>query len=970
MKFIPLNIKTHYELLNSIIKIEDLINYAKENNLDTIAITDSNMFSSVLFYDACKKEGIRPIIGIDLIVDNIKLYLYCKNFNGYKNLCKIVSEKNINGITLEYIKKHSNDLKCIIDFNNRDNFEQINKIFNDLYIGYSTKEEMLEASLINERVVYINETLSIYKTDLEYVKYLLMIKDGKVESDEIDYKLENKYLEKEVSSHDIKTTIEFASDLNLVIPEFIYDLPVYKKGEDSGEILRCLCKKGLIKRLNGKVSEKYINRLKYELDVIENMGYTDYFLIVYDFILYAKKNKIIVGPGRGSGAGSLVCYCLGIIEIDPLKYNLIFERFLNPERISMPDIDVDFEHTRRDEVVEYVRNKYGHENVANIITFGTLLPKQVLRDVARTLEIDVSEVDKLTKLIKDKESFNDIIKNERFINLIKTKDSYKKLLKISMKLEGLKRHTSIHAAGVVISKDVLTDKIPLYKSGENILTGFSMEYMERMGLLKMDFLGLRNLTIIDNVLKLIEKNTGKHINLTSIPFDDEKTIKLFHDVDTVGIFQFESSGMKSFLRKLKVSKFDDIIAAISLYRPGPRENIDLYIARKEGRKKITYLVPELESILKDTYGIMIYQEQIIEVLRKLAGYSYSEADNIRRAMSKKKESVILAEKDRFIKRTTERGISKEKSLQLFEDILKFSNYGFNKSHSVAYAFICFWMGYLKAHYTEYFMANILNIHIGSEVKTKEYIDEAKILKINLFKPNINKSTFEYLIVKNGIVFPLTVIKSVGKEAISTILTERNNGEFTDYFDFVRRVYSNKVNKKVIESLIDAGALDIFNINKKTMITNLENAIDYATLCKDIDYTLVLKPELNKTEEFTKQELMEREFESFGFYLSMHPVTKYKRDNMVVLKNIEEYFDRIVNVILLIENVKNINTKKKERMSFLTLSDEYKRIEGVIFPTVIKKIGDYNKGDIVKLSAKVEKRMGNYQLIINDLQKLK
>lgn len=970
MKYVPLNVKTHYELLSSIIKINDLINYAKNNDIDSIAIVDSNMFSSVLFYDECKKNNIRPIIGICLEVENISFNLYCKSFLGYKNLCKIVSEKNINGLSFSVLEKHSSDLKCILSFSCRNYFDKIKNIFNETYISYKNNNELLEASLITEDVVYSEEVLSIYENDLEYVKYLNMIRDGVVESDEVKYDLSLKYLDKKISLRDIQTTNEFANDLNLVIPEFKYELPKYKEEEDSNLILRNLCKKGLNKRLNGNVTKEYSDRLNYELDVISSMGYTDYFLIVYDFILYAKKNKIIVGPGRGSGAGSLVCYSLGIIEIDPLKYNLIFERFLNPERISMPDIDVDFEHTRRDEVVDYVRGRYGKENVANIITFGTLLPKQVLRDVGRVLEININEVDKLTKLIKDKMSFSEIVKNEKFMSLVNSKEIYKKLLKISMKLEGLKRHTSIHAAGVVISKDKLTDKIPLYKSGENVLTAFSMEYMERMGLLKMDFLGLRNLTLIDNVLKLIEKDTGVHINLTRIPFNDVKTLRLFYNVDTVGIFQLESSGMKSFLRKLKITKFEDIIAAISLYRPGPRENIDLYIARKEGREKIEYLVPELESILKETYGIMIYQEQIIEVLRKLAGYSYSEADNIRRAMSKKKESVILAEKERFITRVVKRGISKDKVLLLFEDILKFSNYGFNKSHSVAYAFICFWMGYLKSHFTSYFMADLLNIQIGSEVKTKEYIDEAKTLKLNLIKPNINKSTNMYLVEKNSILLPLTIIKSVGKEAITAILEERENGIFSDYFDFVRRVYSNKVNKKVIESLIDAGALDVFGLSKKTMISNLENVIDYASLCKDIDYTLVLKPELNEDVEFSKEEIMNREFEAYGFYLSMHPVTKYKRDNMVVLKNIEMYFDRVVNIILLIEDVKNINTKKKERMSFLTLSDEYKRIEGVIFPNVVKKIGDYNKGDIVKLSARVEKRIGSFQLIINDLQKLK
>lgn len=968
MNYIPLDIKTNYELLTSLIKTKDLITFAKSNKITSIAITDSNMFYDLGFYNECIKNDIKPIIGVTFNLENIKFNLYAKNYNGYKNLCKLVTERNLNKLTFDYILKNCNDLKCILFFESIDYYKKIKEIFSDTYISYTNSKERNTALLVTENVVYMNTVLCLEENDLKYLKYLWMLKDGKTISDKPKYNIKEQFLKKDITKIDIDSTIEFSNDLKLEFPEFKYELP--KFSEKSDDLLKSLCKKGLKRRLNGKISTKYVERLKYEISVIEQMGYTDYFLIVYDFILYAKKNNIIVGPGRGSGAGSLVCYALGIIDIDPIKFDLIFERFLNPDRVTMPDIDVDFEHIRRDEVVEYVRKKYGTENVANIVTFGTLLPKQVIRDVGRVLELDIKEIDNICKQIKDKETFEDLKNNENFLSIINSKSIYKKLVDISRKFEGLKRHTSTHAAGVVISKTPLTDKMPLIKSGNNIITSYSMEYMEELGLLKMDFLGLKNLTIIDNMIKGIFYKTGKRLKLSEIPFNDEKTLNLFYNANTVGIFQFESNGMKSFLKKLKVTKFDDIVAAISLYRPGPRENIDLYIKRKEGKIKIDYLHPLLEPILKDTYGIMIYQEQIIETLKSIAGYTYAEADNIRRAMSKKKEDIILAEKTNFIEKSIKNGVSREKANDLFELIKKFSNYGFNKSHSVAYAYICYYMAYLKAHYPSLFLSNILNIHIGSEIKTKEYIDEARILNLYLEKPSVNNSTLEYKALNNKIIFPLSVVKGVGKEATSAIINARDENIFTDPCDFVKRVYSSKVNKKVLISLIEAGCLDIFKETKKTLIENLDNLIDYAILCKDIESDYILKPVLKKYDEYEKRELMKMEYDAFGFYLSMHPVTKFKRDNMVLLKVVENYFDKIINSVLLIESIKNINTKNNEKMTFVTLSDEYKKIEGVIFPKTLKIMPEFNKGDVVKITAKVEKRIDSYQLIVNNLEVLK
>lgn len=968
MNFVPLNIKTNYELLSSMIKLDELILFAKKNNITSLSITDTNMFDTINFYNKCVENGIKPIIGVTLNIEDITFNLYALNYEGVKNLYKIITEKNLNTLTLKVIDKYKDNLKCVLDYNSLDKYKELNKIFKKLYVSYKNKEEKINALVITKNIVYMNKVLCLSSSDTKYLSYLYMIKEGKTVSDKKEYNFSENYLNINLDAIDKESTINFIEDIDIVFPIFKFKLPVYS--EDSTTLLRSLCKKGLNKRFNNKVKKEYVDRLKYELDIIEKMGYVDYFLIVYDFILYAKKNKIIVGPGRGSAAGSLVSYSLGITEIDPIEYDLIFERFLNPDRISMPDIDCDFEYLRRDEVVEYVREKYGNKNVANIITFGTLLSKQVIRDVARVLELETYEVDKICKYIKDKDTINDLKKVEEFVDLIMSNNKYKKLINISSKFEGLKRHTSIHAAGVVISDEELTNKMPLYKSGNSILTSYSMEYLEGIGILKMDFLALKNLTIIDNVIKLIEDNLSIKINLSDIKFDDKETIKLFNEVSTVGIFQLESSGMKSFLHKLKIKTFDDVVAALALYRPGPRENIDTYIRRKEGKEKVNYLLPELEPILKSTYGIMIYQEQILEVLRKIGGYTYSEADNIRRAMSKKKESVILSEKENFVSRCVKKNIDKDKAIKLYDLILRFSNYGFNKSHAVSYAVISFYMAYLKAHYKEYFMTNLLNTVIGSDIKTKEYIDELRVLGLNISKPNINKSDKYYIVENNTIIAPLSIIKNVGIEANKLILEERKKGKFKSYSDFVSRVYGKSVNIKTIESLIDSGALECFNYNKKTLHHNLESMINYAELVSKIDKSLALKPEINEQDEYTEEELMNREYNLYGFYLSTHPITKYKRDNSVLLKDIENYFDKIINIIVLIDNIKVINTKNKERMAFLTVSDEYRKLECVIFPKTYNQIANITKGNITKITGRVEKRMDSYQLIVNDIEILK
>ena len=964
MKYIPINIKTHYQLLSSLIKIDELISYAKNNGITILGVTDSDMFGTMEFIDKCKKNDIKPVIGIDLNIDGLSFILYAINNDGYSNLCRIVSEKNTGSLDFEFLKKYSSNILCVTNYENYDKLSQIYST----YISYSNKNEKVNALLKTQKILFLKESLYLEEKDKEYMKYLDMIREGKT-IDNYEAKEYDNVLLFEIDAVDYEITKNFVDKIDIKLPSYPLSLPKYSNNSEN--LLISLCTRGLKKRLNNNVSIKYVERLKSELKVIKDMGFIDYFLIVYDFILYAKKNKIVVGPGRGSAAGSLVSYTLGITEVDPLKYDLIFERFLNKDRITLPDIDTDFEYLRRNEVLEYIKNKYGQNKVANIITFGTLLSKQVIRDVGRVLEIPLNEIDKISKFIKDKEPLKSLENNKEFMNLINSKEEYRKLFLISKKLENLKRHTSTHAAGIVLSGEDLTNRIPLYKSGETIMTAYSMEYLESLGLIKMDLLAIRNLTIIDKVLKSIKKYENIDIKLEQISLEDKETIKLFHDVDTVGIFQFESEGMKGFLRNLQVQTFSDIVSAIALYRPGPRENISSYIKRKKGAEKITYLHPLLEPILKDTYGIIIYQEQIIEILKVIGGFTYSEADTIRRAMSKKKENIILDYRKKFIDGSVKQGLNENISNQIYDLVLKFANYGFNKSHSVAYSMVSFQMAYLKAHFKKYFITEQLNIVIDSNIKTKEYINEARIDNIKVSNIDINKSSINYYVIDNEIIAPFNIIKNIGYEASKDIVEERQkNGEFIDIYDAISRLVKIKINKNVINSLILSGAFDMFGYNKKTLIINIENLYNYSELIKDLDKSFVIKPEIKIEQEYDKGELMKIEFELFGFYLQNHPVTKYKRNETCLLNNVQKYFDKYITIIGLVENIKEIKTKNKEMMSFLTVSDEYNKITVILFPKVYKQFKNIESGNVYKIFGKIERRMNNYQMIASRIELLK
>ena len=971
MDYVPLQVKTSYSLLSSLNNIEKLVSLAKNLGYTSLAITDSNMFGTIEFYKCCLKYQIKPIIGLELTISDSIIILYAKNELGYKTLIKLSTLASERNLKIDDLQDFVN-VVLVMPFQSFN--EKIFNIFENKYIGYSNQSEK---ECIKHPKVFISNVLYLNKNDYQYLDYLYMIRDGKVlgEFELNTYKghhlLSKEEIIKIADEEDIQNSKHISDICNVEIKYTKNLQPLYKEGIDEFQYLTNLCQKGLNKRLNNNIEKKYQDRLNYELSVINKMGFCNYFLVVYDYVKYAKKNNILVGPGRGSAPGSLVAYTLGITEIDPIKYNLLFERFLNPERVTMPDIDIDFDSNKRELVVNYVIEKYGIKNVAGIITFNTLASKQVIKDVGRVLNIPLKLTDAISKLITDKDLITSYNNNSKLKSLINSSEELKKLYDISLHLEGLPRHVSIHAAGIVISNRHLDEVIPLYKNDIGIYTtAYSMNYLEELGLLKMDFLGISNLTIIDEIITNIKNNEQINISFNNIPLDDTKTMEIFKKADTDGIFQFESPGMKNFLKKLNPNSLDDLIAAIALYRPGPMDNIDSYIKRKTGKEPISYLDKSLEPILKSTYGIIIYQEQIMQIANVLAGYSLGEADILRRAMSKKKLDILQNEKEKFIKRSIEKGHSEESATKIFELILKFAGYGFNLSHSVSYAIVAYKMAFLKRHFCHYFMLSLLNNAIGSDVKTQIYISEAKHKKITITPPDINISTYKYIIKNKQIICPFSIIHNIGYSVSHAIIKEREKGPFKDFLDFVTRCYSGTINKKIITSLINAGVFSSFNINKKTLNENLDNIINYAELTKDIGLIEIEKPTIIQYQEYDKETLTNLELSSFSFYLSNHPVSEYRQNESLTTINIEDKFNQKINIILYVEKIKEVLTKKNDVMAFVIASDEFKSISLTLFPSIYQENKDLKYGDIISVIGRVEKRFDEYQIVVNSITKLK
>lgn len=979
--YVPLYVKTYYSLLSSMITIPDMIAHCKKNNLHFIAICDNFMYGAMEFYHACNKNDIVPIFGLEATIEENIVLLYAKNYEGYQNLIYLATLQSERMITLEDLKEHSRFLIGILPYFYHQKYEELTKILDDLYVGIATKEEEREARAITSRVVFCPKIAIAKEEDRKYLTYVMMIKDGKTVADDYPlpteiYALLNDEVQTMCSREALLETEKIASICKVDFPTPHLMLPIYRCDNNmtSKEYLLELSKKGLFKRLNGEIPQVYKERLLYELSVIDKMGFSNYFLVVYDFIKYAKKNKILVGPGRGSAAGSLVSYTLGITDIDPIKYDLLFERFLNPERISMPDIDTDFPDVYRDQVISYVIDKYGSKNVAGIITFGTLGSKQAIRDVSRVLNIPLTKVDALCNLLPSisKLQLKDFYEQDQKIKTMIDDDmQLNKMYKIAARIEGFPRHTSSHAAGIVMSEVPLDTIIPLTKTTNMYLTSYSMEYLEELGLLKMDFLGLKNLTTIMNIIEDIEKTMNVEIDFNTIPMDDQETMEIFTKAETSGIFQFESRGMRNFLRKLKPSHFEDLIAAIALFRPGPAVNIDTYIRRKQGQEPVEYLDESLRPILENTYGILIYQEQIMQVAQKMANYTLGEADLLRRAMSKKKMDVLKGEEEKFIKGSIQNGYKEEKAKEVFDLVLHFANYGFNRAHSVAYSIIAYKMAYLKVKYKTFFFSNILSSVIGSESKTKEYIEEAKAMKITIERPTISQSGSMYMAEKNRILFPLSNIKGVGTVSTKAILEARESGPFQDIFDAMSRLFIHNVSKKNIESLIYADTFREFGYNKRTLIHNLDELLNYAELTKDLDPSFVMKPEIEVVEEYEKKELLTQEKEIFGFYLSSHPASSYriKYQGSIPLEMIENYFNKTVDIIVLIEQIKTITTKKGDQMAFFVGSDETGTIDITLFPKVYERYRDIAKGALLKITGNTERRMDKIQIVVNKIEVL-
>lgn len=950
--FYPLGVKTDFSILKSLIKIEDYILYAKNNGLNVIGILDDNLNSSHIFYELCKKNNIKPVIGLDIIIEDKEVYLYPVNYHGLTNLFKFSS---LDEKSFKTLKNYSEDIICVINYESLEIYENMKKIFSKVFLSFKTDEERVDELSISEDVIYINETLSLTEEASKYINYLDMINKN-ITLGEFSLK---DYRESilEIKEYD---TSRLTDLIDIEFPNATSYIPVYV--ENSQEYLKNLAIKGLNRRLSNDVPLKYKERLLYELDVINKMGFSNYFLIVFDYVRYAKKNGILIGPGRGSAVSSLVSYSLGITEIDPLKYNLLFERFLNPERITMPDIDIDFEYERVDEVFNYVKEKYGSEYVARIITYGTFQAREAIRTVGKINNVKENLIQSLLQFIDSKKTLMSNL-NKNVLEVINRNSLLKKVYKEACVIEGLKKNESMHAAGVVISSVKLTDVIPIIKKSDITLTGYTMNELESLGLLKMDFLALKNLTIIKNTIKKIDDN----FNLMAIPLNDEKVYNIFKEAHTLGIFQFESFGMKSFLKKFKPDKFEDLVLALAVYRPGPMENIDVLCDRKNKHFKYSTFDESLKSILDETYGIIVYQEQIMEILRTMGNYSYAHADIVRRAVSKKKVDIMESEGKIFIEESIKNGYSKECAEEVFKFIEKFASFGFNKSHSVAYALLAYEMAYLKVNYKCEFYASLLNTNIGGEEKTKEYITEAKGNDIKIIKPSINKSGYLYECENNTILLPFRSIKGISSQVTDGIIKEREYGEFKSFNDFLARCYKKIVNQNIVEILIKAGVFDDLGINRKTLITNLNSSITYAELIRDLDSSLVSEPVMNEVDEFDDGELMNMELSLYGFYVTNHPASKYV--NSFKQANIKENFDKVVDTVVLVEKIKKIKTKNGDDMAFLEASDETGTSEFTIFKEAFPGLKDVFVGSLVKVRGRVEKRMDKYQIVVSNISKI-
>ena len=1023
--FVHLHLHSEYSLLDGACRIFDIPKRAAECGHRAVALTDHGvMYGAVAFFDACKKEGIKPIIGCEVYVSSTTrfdktpsvgkphhLVLLCKNEIGYKNLIYLVSKGYTEGfyskprIDIELLREHSEGLialsACLAgaipsqliagDWDGAvRTAREMSQIFgrDNFYIelqnhGLAEQAQILEslvrlAKECDLPMVATNDCHYLRRSDAQTQAVLMCIQTNKVitdgrpigfETDEFYYK-STEEMESLFGGYEgaIENTVKIADMCDFEFSFNIPKLPTFKtpNGEAASEYLRSLVYGGFERKIAaGEIvfskysREEYNTRLEYELSVIENMGFSDYFLIVQDYVNFARSQKIPVGPGRGSGAGSLVAYMVGITDVDSLEFDLLFERFLNPERVSMPDIDVDFCYNRREEVIAYMYKKYGEDHVSQIVAFGTLAARAAVRDVGRALGMPYSDVDVVAKAIPRELGITlaDAMKLPELRELYESSDEIKLLLDTASAVEGMPRNITVHAAGLVVTDQPISDSVPLSLSNGTVVTQFDMDIIGKLGLLKFDFLGLRYLTIIEDACRAVSRRVPD-FDITRVPIDDAKTYELISAGNTLGVFQLESSGMRQVLTELRPDRFDDIVAAIALYRPGPMDSIPKYIESRHNPDKTEYFIPELKPILESTYGCTVYQEQVMSIFREIAGYSYGHADIVRRAMAKKKADVLEAERAGFVEGAANNGIERAKAEKLFDDMTSFANYAFNKSHAAAYAIISFRTAYLKAHYPCEYMAALMTSVLGNLPKLAEYIAECAKQGISVLSPDINRSEMYFTPSDGNILFGLLALKNIGKQFIENIIAEREAEAFGGFADFVSRMSEYDLNKRMVEALIKAGAFDGLGVTRRSLLSCYEKLIDTTmdkrrnNISGQLDIFSMAGEddpldsfELPALPEFSLRERLMLEKECSGMYFSGHMLDSYSKNiedikvnSLADISDMENITDRLpVKLAVMINSVNVKTTRKDERMAFLSVEDRYGEAECIAFASQYSRL---------------------------------
>lgn len=1031
MGFVHLQAQSGYSFMQSILSIEKLVKGAKSKGYKAIALTDYRvMHGAIQFYEQCQKENIKPIIGMKIDIQDpntqeiYTVITLAKSNVGYESLVKLsslIAKAENNPLSFEQFSPLNEDLIVIIPayqnlFGNyllnkelhkgKDWLENWMPYVNneDFYLGVQDHGQIEERKVM-ESVQLLQKEENIKAVALHDVRYLK--EEDYLAYDCFQYMREGKHWSYQkdmtLSMHRHMTSLEemetkfshwnevlweterIAEKCNVHFDFTKQYLPSYPTpdNKEASEYLKELCYMSLPEKYKETERKEAEDRLLYELEVINKMGFSDYFLIVWDFMKFAREQNILTGPGRGSAAGSIVAYLTDITEVDPLKYDLLFERFLNPERVSMPDIDIDFSDYRRDEVIEYVHEKYGQDHVAQIITFGTFAARSLLRELMKTMGIDEQDERFLLKEVSHHApSLSAALQDsEELLRYVKQSKKLQLLFKIGAKLEGLPRHHSTHAAGVVISQQPLSKLVPTTKGSNNIsLTQYPMNDLEKIGLLKMDFLGLRNLSLMEQIVKRIIKHTGKSFSLQDIPFNDSKVFHMLQQGKTTGIFQLESQGMRKVLMDLKPTAFEDIVAVNALYRPGPMDFIPTYINRKHGKEPIAYPHPNLQKILENTYGVLVYQEQIMQIAHEFAGLSLGEADLLRRAVSKKKKEIIDAEKEKFLAGCAKKGYDKQIGEEIYHWIVRFANYGFNKSHAVAYSMISYQLAYLKAHYPEHFFAALLSSVTYDQDKVRQYVKVAKDAGLKILPPSINKSyAFFSVEAKDSIRMALPVLKGIGKNAVEEIMVRRKNAPFRSLFDFCQRVSLKVINRSIIENLILAGCFDELHDNRATLLASIDQALEQGELFGGLDgqgtlfeEEFFLEPTYTEVEPFPPLKQLAYEKEILGMYLSSHPISTYRDKlralGMVPLSNLKEWkANQKIKAVVALQQIKVIRTKRGDQMAFVTIGDESDEMEGIIFPNLYRESKRWLQEELlVYIEGKLEWRNNHMQVIIQSL----